>query len=253
MQEYIPKGYKIERGGKDVSGHEADKLTHESTGEWFFLTNRSFKEINHSFANLPSRAIAQLKMLKQENEPIRILDIGGGIEAQAAEDIVDKYRNDQDKRIQVFSLDLTARKKEKEGLHHIVGDSLILPIKSSSVDIAYSRMNISLLEESDPTMLARVLKEAMRILKPGGVFFLDKTYTERLGRAPDSTEFKKLSDELNVAFYSKELGLFLGPLERILNKLNKEYPDWKFIIMIKEPVDEKMLKALKLKEKDRLD
>lgn len=250
MSEFIPKGYKIEKGGKTVSGHEADRLINEKTGDWFLLTNRTFKEINHSFANLPSRAISKLKEVEQE-EPIRILDIGGGIEAQAAEDIVDKYRDTDDPRVQVFSLDMTARKKDKEGLHQIVGNVLELPIRDNSIDIAYSRMSVSLLEENDPNILQQALKEAARTLKPGGLFFLDKTYTERLGRVPDKTEIQKLSEELGVVFYSKELGLFLGPLEKILNKLNKEYPEWKFVVMVKQPVDEELLKALKLKERDK--
>lgn len=252
MDEYIPKEYKIEKGGKTVSGHEADRLVHEKTGEWFFLTNRTFKEIDHFFSNLPSRAIAKLKEAEQREEPIRILDIGGGIDAQAAGDIVDKYGGARDERIQVFNLDMTARKKDKNGLHQIVGNVLELPIKDGSIDIACSRMSTFLLEENDPDTLRQVLKEAARTLKPGGLFFLDKTYTERLGRLPDLNEIKGLGEELGVVFYSKELGLFLGPIEKILNKLNKEYPDWKFIIMAKEPIDEELLKALKLKQKDRL-
>ncbi len=251
MSEFIPKGYKIEKGGKDISGHEADRLVNEKTGDWFFLTNRTFKEINHSFANLPSRAISKFKEVRQE-EPIRILDVGGGIEAQAAEDIADKYRDIEDQRIQVFSLDMTARKKDKEGLHQIVGNVLELPIRDNSIDIAYSRMSVSLLEESDPNVLQQSLKETARVLKPGGLFFLDKTYTERLGRMPDSAEVKKIGEALGVVFYSKELGLFLGPLEKILNKLNKEYPDWKFIIMVKQPIDEELIRVLKLREHDKL-
>lgn len=250
MSEFIPKGYKIEKGGKTVSGHEADRLINERTGDWFFLTNRTFKEVNHSFANLPSRAISKLEEKGQE-EPIRILDVGGGIEAQAAEDIVDKYRDEENQRVQVFSLDMTARKKDKEGLHQIVGNVLELPIRDNSIDLAYSRMSVSLLEKNDPNTLQQALREVARTLKPGGLFFLDKTYTERLGRVPDSDELKKLGKELGVVFYSKELGLFLGPLEKILNKLNKEYPDWKFLIMVKQPVDEELLNALKLKEHDR--
>lgn len=241
MSEFIPKGYKIERGGKDISGHEADRIINERTGDWFLLTNRTFKEIDRSFANLPSRAISKLKEVRQE-EPIRILDIGGDIEAQAAED----------QRIHVFSLDMTARKKDKAGLHQLVGNVLEIPIRDNSIDIAYSRMSVSLLEESDPNILQRALRETARTLRPGGLFFLDKTYTERLGRIPDSAEIKKLGEELNVVFYLKELGLFLGPLEKILNKLNKEYPDWKFIIMVKQPVDEELLRALKLKKRDKL-
>lgn len=248
MSEFIPKGYKIERGGKDISGHAADRLINERTGDWFFLTDRTFREINHSFANLPSRAISKLKETKQK-EPIRILDVGGGIEAQAAEDIVDKYRDKENQRVQVFSLDMTARKKDKEGLHQIVGNVLELPIRDNSIDLAYSRMSVVLLEENDPNTLQQALREVARTLRPGGLFFLDKTYTERLGRLPDKTEILKLSGELGVVFYSKELGLFLGPLEKILNKLNTEYPDWKFIIMVKQPVDEDLLKTLKLKER----
>lgn len=252
MSEYLPKEYRIEKGNKTVSGHEADRLVNEKTGEYFFLTNRDFKEINHSFANLPARAIAKLKEERQTEEPIRILDLGGGIEAKAAGDIADKYGGEQDERVQVFSLDMTARKKEKGGLHQVVGNVLELPIGDSSIDMAYSRMSISLLEESDPTTLQKALEETARVLKPGGLFFLDKTYTERLDRAPDLNILNELGERLSVVFYSKELGLFLGPLEKILNKLNKEYPDWKFIIMIKKPADQELLKAMKLKEQDKL-
>ncbi|MEK7077026.1 MAG: class I SAM-dependent methyltransferase, partial [Patescibacteria group bacterium] len=221
MKEYIPEKYKIEPRGETAYGEIADKLVNQETGEWFFLTGRSFKGINHSFAKLPSRAIERLREVRPKEKPIRILDIGGGIEARAAGDIADKYHDEEDKQVQVFSLDLTARKKDKQGLHQIAGDALNLPLKDNSIDVAYSRMSISLLEESKPETLVQALKEAARTLRPGGVLFLDKTYTERLGRTPNYEEFQKLSNELGVAFYSKELGLFLGPLERILNKLNK--------------------------------
>lgn len=252
MSEYIPKGYKIEKGGQTVSVQEADRLVHEETGEYFFLTNRDFKEINHSFSNLPSRAIAKLKEEKNTEEPIRILDLGGGIEAKAAGDIAEKYGGEKDERIQVFSLDMTARKKEQQGLHQVVGDVLQLPIKDSSIDMAYSRMSIVLLEEIDPKILGKALEETARVLRPGGLLFIDKTYTERLGRSPDTNLLKELGEKLGVTFYSRELGLFLGPLERILNKLNQRYPDWKFIVMVKEPIDQELITSLKLKDKDKL-
>ena len=252
MGEYIPKEYRIEiKEGKTVFGHENDRLVHEKTGGYFFLTNRTFKEIDHSFAHLPSMTISKLRRVSQE-EPIRILDIGGGINAQSAGDIADKYRDEQDERIQVFSLDMTARKKDRAGLYQIVGNVLELPIKDNSIDMAYSRMSVSVLEESDPDTLQQALRETARVLKSGGLLFLDKTYTEQLEKTLDLTGLNELSENLGVVFYSKKIGLFLGPLERFLNKLNKKYPDWKFIIMVKEPIDEELLRGLKLKEKDRL-
>lgn len=252
MSEYIPKEFKIEKDSQTVSYHKVDRLINKETGEHFLLTSRDFREINHLFSNLPSRVISKLKEKKGEEESIRILDLGGGIEAKSAGDIAEKYGGEQDERIQVFSLDITAKKKDQKGLHQVVGDVLQLPIKDDSIDMAYSYMSISLLEESNPETLGKALEEAARVLKPGGLLFLDKTYTERLGRNLDINALTKFGEKLGVTFYSKELGLFLKPLERILNKLNQKYPDWKFIIMVKEPVDQELIKSLKLKEKDRL-
>lgn len=252
MSESSPEKYKIEPGGKTAYGEAADKLVNQETGEWFFLTNRSFEEINHSFAKLPSRALAQLKKQSDEQEPIRVLDIGVGIEARAAENIAEEHGGKEDERVQVFSLDLTARKKNREGLHQVVGDALNLPIKDNSIDMAYSRMSVSLIKENDPSTLRQALKEAARALKPGGIFFLDKIYTEKLGRVPNTAEMSNLAEELGVAFYTKELGLFVGSFERLCMKLNGEYPDWKFIIMIRKPIDEEMLNALKLRNEDKL-
>jgi SAM-dependent methyltransferase len=248
MSEYIPKGYKVETIG--TSGQES--LVHEETGDYFLLKNRDFEEINHAFSNLPARAIMKLKKERGAEEPIRILDLGGGIEAKSAGDIAVNYGGEKDERIQVYNLDITARKKEQEGLHQIVGDALQIPLKDDSIDMGYSRQSVSLIAENNPQMLGVALEEAARVLKPGSVFFIDKTYTDGLDKNPDVNFLKELGPKLGVTFYSAELGLFLGPLERILNKLNRSYPNWKFIIMVKEPIDKDFIKSLRLKDKDRL-
>jgi len=245
----MPKKYKIEQGGEIVDGRGADRLINKETGHWFFLTNRPFEEIDHTFSHLPSRAIAELKKIKPKEEFIRILDVGGGREARAAGDIAAKYGGQKDERVKVFSVDLTARKQNREGMRQIVGSALQLPIRDDSIDMAYSRMSLSLIEEAEPEKFREALREVARVLQPGGVFFLDKTYMEKLGSPPD---LKTISEELGVVFYTKELGLFLGPIERILRKIEDTYYKCRFLIMIKEPVDEKFLKSLKLKERHKL-
>ena len=243
VKEYIPDKYKIEPGGETAYGEIADKIVDRETGHWFFLTNRPFKDINHNFANIPQKVIEELKDRRTEkSEPIRVLDVGGGIESRASSELAEKER---DQNVQVFSIDMAVRKKDQEDLHQIAGDVLKLPIKDGAIDLAYSRMSVSLIAEEEPGKLFEALREVARVLKPGGIFLVDKTFTERLEKLE---EFKSLEGELGVVFYSKELGLFLKPLERLLNKLRHDYPDWKFIIMIKEPVDENLLKKLKLKE-----
>ncbi|MDA2936010.1 class I SAM-dependent methyltransferase [Patescibacteria group bacterium AH-259-L05] len=248
MAEYVPEKYKIKSGDKTVSGHAADKLIDKETGEWYFLTNRSFEEIDHFFSNLPSRTIKELKKIKPREEVIRILDIGGGIKARSAGDIADTFGSKHDDRVQVFNLDLTATGQNKEGLHQVVGDMMRLPIKDNSIDLAYSHHSISLREEIDSDALVQALEEVARTLRPGGIFFLDKIYTEKWGKTISPLDLEKLSEKFGVVFYSKEIGLFLEPVERILKKINKEHPNWKFIIMIKEPVDEELMKTLKIEE-----
>ena len=243
VKEYVPDKYKIEPGGETAYGEITDKLIDQETGHWFLLTNRSFKEINHSFANIPEKIIVDLKDRRtEESDPIRVLDVGGGIESRASGELAEKEHN---QNVQVFSIDMAVRKKDQEGLRQIAGDVLKLPIRDGAIDLAYSRMSMSLIEEEEPGKLFEALREVARVLKPGGIFLVDKTFTERLEKLE---EFKSLEEELGVVFYSKELGLFLKPLERLLNKLRHDYPDWKFIIMIKEPVDESLLRKLRLKE-----
>lgn len=241
VKEYIPDKYKIEPGGKTAYGETTDKLVDQETGHWFFLTNRSFKEINRSFANIPQKVMEEFKDKRTEQSgPIRVLDVGGGIESRAGSELAEE---NFDQNVQVFSVDMAVRKKDQENLHQIAGDALRLPIQDGVMDMAYSRMSASLIEEEEPGKLFEALREVARVLKPGGIFLVDKIFTERLEKLE---EFKSLEKELGVVFYSKELGLFLNPLEKLLNRLKHDYPDWKFIIMIKEPVDNGLLKKLKL-------
>jgi SAM-dependent methyltransferase len=243
VKEYIPDAYKIEPRRKTPYSEIGEMIIDRETDHWFFLTNRSLEEINHSFANIPQKVIEELKKRRrEESEPLRVLDVGGGIESRASGELAEKER---DQNVRVFSVDIAVRKQDQEGLHQIAGDALKLPIQNSAIDFAYSRMSVSLIVDEEPGKLFEALREVARVLKPGGIFLIDKTFTERLETLE---EFKSLEKELGVVFYSKELGLFLHPIERLLNKLRHDYPDWKFIIMIKEPVDESLLKKLKLKE-----
>ncbi len=245
MNEFIPKGYEKENGEK------VESIVNDETGRFFFLTNRKFEnDINQTFSNLPSLAIEKLKKERGENEPITILDVGAGIDAKSAGQIAEKYGNEKDERVRVFGVDLTARKNEQGGLNQIIGDALQLPLQDNSVDIAYSRMALSLIAEMDPDNLEKGLSEVARTLKQGGVFFVDKTLSEKMEKSVDVEKFQKLGEELGVVFYTKETGLFFGTFEKLLKKMKNEYPDWKFLIMAKKPINEDLMKALSLNDKD---
>jgi len=252
MFEFIPDGHEIEKDVFRVYGEVNEKIVNKETGDWFFLTNREFKEINHSFANLPARVISELKKRRRADEPISILDIGGGIEARAAGDIADVYGGNNDDRVRVFSLDMAVRKSQKDGMQQIIGDALQLPIKKDSIDLAYSRQSVSLMEERDSDALWQSLRETARVLKPGGLFLLDKTFTKGISMETDMEKVRELGQDLGVLFYSKEQGSFISPLEALWNKLGRGFPETKFIIMVKTPIDERLLKSLKLNEKDKL-
>lgn len=171
-----------------------------------------------------------------------MLDVGSGIESRASSELAEE---NVDQNVQVFSVDMVVCKKDQENLYQIAGDVLRLPIQYGVIDMAYSRMSVSLIEEEEPGKLFEAFREVARVLKPGGMFLVDKAFTERLEKLE---KFKSLEKELSVVFYSKELGLFFSPLEKLLNRLRHDYPDWKFIIMVKKPVDESLLKKLNLSE-----
>lgn len=171
-----------------------------------------------------------------------MLDVGGGIESRTSSELAEE---NVDQNVQVFSVDMVVCKKDQENLYQIAGDVLRLPIQYGVIDMAYSRMSVSLIEEEEPGKLFEAFREVARVLKPGGMFLVDKAFTERLEKLE---KFKSLEKELSVVFYYKELELFFSPLEKLLNRLRHDYPDWKFIIMVKKPVDESLLKKLKLSE-----
>jgi len=248
MSEFIPKGYDhITTESED--GENSEYILNRESGHHFIITNRSFQTVDHRFSNFPSKTLDY--MLKEDGyDDIAVLDIGGGIEARASGDIAEQYKNYDD--LAIYSLDLTANPNTRGGRHQIVGDALEMPIKSNSIDIALSTMSVSEVVSGDPELLKKALLETARVLKPGGVFFLDKVYSKQLEQLPDPDQFAHFEEEMEVVFYTKEFGFFYGLYETLIQKLNNTYPDWKFLIMVKKPVNEDLIKELALQGKNKI-
>lgn len=238
---------------KDPEYYPSKEVLRTPEGDWFDLTNRSFEEINETFANLPSLVIEKLKRSGGQNRVIKILDIGAGVEARAAEDIAKK----RDEYISVFSLDLVTRPQKGKRANQIVGDASHLSLKDASIDMAYSRMSVSQLDQTNlkKEKLLQVLSEVARALKPGGVFFVDEHFIFASGIRlfplnREVKQLKRLGEEGEVSFYLKEF-LTTKRLKRFVKKLVSR-ESHKFLIMIKKPLDKELLRVLAVKNRDLL-
>jgi SAM-dependent methyltransferase len=221
--ENVPEGYII----------KGDRIINSSTGEYFLIRNRSFKEIDHSFRGLLSSLIeAFLKISGKEK--VNILDLGGGTKSQSAKDIAQKYG----KTIDVTNLDLIPEEVEKSGANVIQASMFSIPFKDESFDLIYSRQVLSNVGEDD---VKHVLAEVARVLRKGGVALLDVDYHK---------DFEKLlkneEEELSVRFDKKAYGLFLSAgrkIKRFINPCRYSYGG-RFIVMMREELDPNVLSEI---------
>ena len=114
-----------------------------------------------------------------------MLDIGAGEKAQAASDLAVKYQKKPDK-LHVLAVDLTAALDHPSKASQIRGNAFHLPLRDNTIDLAYSRQSVTYAAEGSSPLLRQSLYEAARVLKPGGIFFIDDDrYTDTESDAPE--------------------------------------------------------------------
>ena len=236
MSEYIPKGFHkgttFSLENKKVETIVSDK----NPKERFQLRNRSFEAIDKTFSGMLSEAIKFF--LESYNKPVTVVDIGGGTEARAINELKAKYKK-YESRLNCVGIDFVIDTDDPRG--KLIGDILSLPIIANSVDVAYSRQSLTLIGESNRDKFDAGLTEIARVLKPGGVAFVDKEYWSSLPQ--NDPELTKLQKKLAVRFSSGEFGVsFLEKLCRVLEGDNPV----RFVVMLKNPVNQLLIDWLGL-------
>ena len=242
MSESVPEGYAFKEADKD---HAYNRIVDDKTGEWFFLTNRSFQETDFHFNHLASRLIKYLVSNSQPGEKVQVLDLGGGSNSKSSSDIEKKYGE----RVNSISVDLTSGLSTQNG-HQVVGNIMNLPIGSGAIDFAYSRATSELIAENSMMNFDKILKETVRVLKPGSVAFLDGSqYARPINRGEADSHTLKLQEELQAIFFAKQDGLNLNIIERLDELINPKFKDLVFLIVVKKPLKPDLIRLLNLKNK----
>lgn len=235
MTEYVPPGYEIVE----------DRIKNTETDNWFFIRNRSFEEIDHTFRHLPSKLITQFIRLPHKGQ-VKVLDVGGGTKSASTKQIAEKYGPG----VIVVNADLIPGCEDKPpNLHTVSADMIHLPFADKTFNFIYSRQVLTYFapkNQEDPDFIKErnVLLEIARVLSEGGIAVIDEEYFSRL--PTDHPQFQALCHDLSVSIDQKETGLFLSLEERLQRVLDPEsFPRGKFIVMKKYPLDHSIQKVIK--------
>jgi len=163
MPERIPEGYHIL--SQTAWG---DFLSKDDKTEHFLLTDRHFKNINHYLGYLPSQIIEYLLKKFPERE-VRILDLGAGKEVLAARELIEKYP-----RLRVYTADLVVNPKlTSNGVDVTQSDGSRLVFADNVFDFVYSYEALRNIRDEEKHVT--IVRELIRVLKPGNAAILDET------------------------------------------------------------------------------
>jgi ubiquinone/menaquinone biosynthesis C-methylase UbiE len=184
----LPSGYRI-------SDEEGFKMM-ENRKEQFEIINRSFFDIDKYFSQGISNTINKL-LNKYPNGQIQVLDLAGGIESQAVKDIEKEKKFEN--RVRALNIDIAQNIEKGKGAPRVQGDATNIPLADSSIDIVYSHQLLPFMERfhsEHSSQVKNVLSEVARVLKPGGVAFLDDE--EELSGAKSDIKRQELANKLGV-------------------------------------------------------
>jgi SAM-dependent methyltransferase len=229
---FVPKGYVI----------QGDRLIDLQRRTGPLLINRSFREINHTYRNLPVEVIEEYIRLRRP-EPVRILDAGGGFQSQSALDLGRKFRSN----VSVVNADLALILESKtHNVFPIPASIDALPFDDNAFDFVYSRMVFTNLHRMPGihqpwnSYIHIVYSEITRVLKADGVGIIDDEYIAY--KPAGDLSVKQFSDTLGVSLIMKNGGMFLTYANR-LQKIFKpdEYRSYdKLVIITKEGTPERV-------------
>lgn len=223
----VPDGYHIE-----VIKPWGDCLINdiEQRREFFRLTDRPFEdEINHHLGYLPSQILDYL-IRRSPERVINVLDVGGGRLSASVIEIAETY----DSRVHVTNLELVGSDRSlPQNVEYMQGDICEdTDIKPGSIDFAYSFQVLTHFVNDSKRLIA--LRQIARMLAPGGVALIDDKYFSQMGLIDP-----RLTDFIieNSVFAMRRRGNSADK-----GKVVFGVGPWPFLMMIKEPFDEEILR-----------
>ena len=182
----LPDGYRF----FDEEGHHMMGNGKEE----FNVKNRSFSEVDMYFSQEISKTINEL-LNKSPGSQIQVLDLAGGTESQAVKDIKKEFGD----RVIALNVDFVQNIEKGDGALRVQGDATHIPLADSNTDIVYSRQLLPFMRRFSPehrVQVKKVISEVARVLKPGGIAFLDDE--EELSGAKSDKKRQELADEFGV-------------------------------------------------------
>lgn len=225
---------------------DQDRLIREGDNYYFFIRNRKFEEIDHTYRHLLTRGIKAIHSLNP-SEPVKILDLGGGSQFQAVSDIAERFGSS----VETYSIDLIVDKDKCPPANCFpqIGDLTDTKFPDKSFDIIFSRQVLMYYSENHELQtVLQAIRETSRLLKPGGFALLDDEYFSNLPKISfeKAAFFLNLYREFSINAYFKEFGLFLRPLEQLDRLVNPwRYPNGDFLILAKNPISHEIAQILK--------
>lgn len=192
--------------------------------EEFVITNRSFLMIDMYFSQEISKTIKEL-LNTNPNRQILVLDLAGGTESQAVRDIEKEFGGN---RVRAINIDLAHNIKRGKGVDRFQGDAANIPLADSSIDIVYS---VQFLPFINSLERKNVLSKVARVLKPGGIAFLDDE--EKLSGAGSDKERQELASEFGVILETHDSALMVDGKRDFPKLWERETRPIKFLVMRK--------------------
>ncbi len=193
---------------------EGNKMVGDGKQE-YFLANRSFEEVNAYFSGQIGQSIVEMYS-KNPQEKINILDLAGGTKSQAIKDINEIYGP----RVNAFNVDIVHNVQQDQNVLRVQGSATELPIANESMDVIYCRQFLPFLNRFNrdhSLQVERVLAEVARILKPGGIAFLD-----------DEEEISGLRSQDKISALEQKFGVVIKQRDSASYTEERQWPKfWK--------------------------
>jgi len=190
----IPNGYEF------FEVEDNSMLGSNNKKEEFAIKNRNFSSVDSYFSGEISHEIKKL-LEESPSEQIQILDLAGGTESQAVRDIEKEFGNS----VKALNIDFAQDIERGKGANRVQGDATHIPLADSSIQIVYCRQLLPFMKRFNPehsSQVNKVLGEVARILKPGGIAFLDDE--EELSGIKSNDKRQELADKFGVILESHD-------------------------------------------------
>lgn len=170
--------------------------------EEFYLSHRGFPEIDAYFSGLISNQITDSLAAKTE-EPVQVIDIGGGVGSEAVKDIAKKYGN----AVRAINVDIAHDTRLGYSANRVQAEVQHLPFPSEGTDIVFSVQLFPFLRSGAEEGLA----EISRILRPGGIALINDE--ERFSGKGKSEMRTKLGESWGVVLEARDSVLSIDKRE----------------------------------------